>query len=244
MIAHLQYRPAACRAEVFSGLHQPGEALPGEERFSADNNVSRTAYREAIRILAAKGLVYSRTKSGTRISDRKRWNMLDLDVLAWMFEAEPTPQLISDIFELRRIVEPAAAELAAERRDERELARMGHALEETERHGLMSPTGRAADEAFHYFILKATRNEPLMTLSTSIAAAVEWTTMFARQQRREMRDPMPDHHAVFGALVRGDAEAARQSMATLVRNASQDAGLPQAQHERPHSGGPVRSGKE
>ncbi|WP_082474784.1 FadR/GntR family transcriptional regulator [Sphingomonas sp. Leaf343] len=210
---------------IVSGVHLPGDVLSGEERFSADNNVSRTAYREAIRILAAKGLVYSRTKSGTRVSPRERWNMLDLDVLAWMFEAGPTPQLIRDIFELRRIVEPAAAELAAERRDERELARMGHALEEMAHHGLADPVGRAADEAFHYLILKATRNEPLMTLSTSIAAAVEWTTAFARQTPHQMRDPMPDHHAVYAALVRSDPEEARSQMAKLVRNASEDAGL-------------------
>jgi DNA-binding FadR family transcriptional regulator len=213
---------------IVGGVHLPGDVLSGEERFSADNNVSRTAYREAIRILAAKGLVYSRTKSGTRVSPRERWNMLDLDVLAWMFESGPTPQLIRDIFELRRIVEPAAAELAAERRDERELARMGHALEEMAHYGLTDPIGRTADEAFHYLILKATRNEPLMTLSTSVAAAVEWTTAFARQTPHLMRDPMPDHHAVYAALVRRDPEDARSQMAKLVRNASQDAGISDA----------------
>ena len=213
---------------IVGGDYPPGSLLAGEERFSSDNNVSRGAYREAIRVLAAKGLVYSRSKSGTRVSERSAWNMLDLDVLAWMFEGTPSTEFIKSIFELRSIVEPAAAALSAVRRTGRELARMGHALEEMERHGLQTPEGRAADQAFHYLILETTRNEPLITLSSSIAAAVEWTTIYARHERSELRDPMPDHHAVYDALVRGDRAAARARMSELVDNAYRDTGLEEA----------------
>jgi DNA-binding FadR family transcriptional regulator len=210
---------------IVSGRHPPGSLLPGEERFSADNNISRGTYREAIRVLAAKGLVYSRTKSGTRVNERSSWNMLDLDVLAWMFESEPSEDFIRSIFELRALVEPGAAALAALRRDGREIAQMGHALEEMDRWTLKTAEGRAADQTFHHLILTATRNEPLVTLSTSIAAAVEWTTMFARTLRGSVRDPMPDHRAVFEAIVRSDGEEARARMAKLVANAYGDTGL-------------------
>jgi DNA-binding FadR family transcriptional regulator len=210
---------------IVGGKYLPGTMLAGEERFSSDNNVSRGAYREAIRILAAKGLVYSRSKSGTRVSERSSWNMLDLDVLAWMFEGTPSTEFIRSIFELRSIVEPAAAALSAVRRTGRELARLGHALEEMERFGLQTAEGRAADQAFHYLILESTRNEPLVTLSSSIAAAVEWTTLYARQERSELRDPMPDHHAVYDALVKGDRGAARTKMSELIENAFCDTGL-------------------
>jgi DNA-binding FadR family transcriptional regulator len=210
---------------IVSGRHAPGTLLSAEERYSSDHGVSRGTYREAIRVLAAKGLVHSRTKSGTRVNPRAEWNMLDLDVLAWMFEGAPSEDFIRSIFELRSIVEPAAAGLAAKRRDGRELARMGHALEEMGRHGLLTAEGRAADQAFHHLVLEATRNEPLITLSSSIAAAVEWTTMFARADKRELRDPMPDHHAVYDALIQGDGHAARARMAELVANAFGDTGL-------------------
>jgi DNA-binding FadR family transcriptional regulator len=103
---------------------------------------------------------------------------------------------------------------------------MGHALEEMQRLGLRKAEGRAADQTFHRLILEATRNEPLITLSSSIAAAVEWTTMFARRGRRSMRDPMPDHFAVYQALVKGNCETARACMMTLVANAFSDTGLP------------------
>ena len=153
--------------------------------------------------------------------------MLDLDVLAWMFEGEPSTEFIRSIFELRGIVEPAAAALSAVRRTGRDLSRLGHALEEMEQYGLQTPEGRAADQAFHYLILQTTRNEPLITLSSSIAAAVEWTTIYAREERSELRDPMPDHHAVFDALARGDAKAARDCMINLIDNAYLDTGLDQ-----------------
>ena len=210
---------------IVSGEYPPGGLLSAEERYSSEHGVSRGTYREAIRVLAAKGLVHSRTKSGTRVNPRSQWNMLDLDVLAWMFEGAPSEDFIRSIFELRAIVEPAAAALAAKRRDGRELARMGHALEEMDRLGLHTAEGRAADQAFHHMVLEATRNEPLITLSSSIAAAVEWTTMFARADKRALRDPMPDHHAVYDALIQGDAHAARARMAELVANAFDDTGL-------------------
>ena len=51
--------------------------------------VSRTVVREAIKVLAAEGLIVSRPKTGTHVRDRRFWHMLDPDVLAWRLEAEP-----------------------------------------------------------------------------------------------------------------------------------------------------------
>jgi DNA-binding FadR family transcriptional regulator len=207
---------------ILSGRYAPGDVLPGEIEFSEQLNVSRTAYREAIRILSAKGLVESRPRTGTRVSQRSRWNLLDPDILAWAFEAEPSEAFIRDLFELRMIVEPAAAALAAERRSSLDVARMGHALEEMGRHGLATEAGRAADQAFHDLILEAARNGPLMALSSSIAAAVTWTTIFKYRRQVMPRDPMPDHRALYEAIVSGDPAAARATMTELIRLALSD----------------------
>ena len=209
-------------AAIVTGRYQPGETLPGEVKFSEHLHVSRSAYREAIRMLAAKGLVESRPKAGTRVSDRGRWNLLDPDVLAWTFEGEPSEEFIRDLFELRMIVEPAAAELAARRRDAADLARMGHALEEMARHGLATPEGQAADQLFHQGLLRATHNAPLLSLSSSIEAAVGWTTIFKQRKRKLPRDPLPDHRALFAAVADGDPEAARTAMIELLRLALQE----------------------
>ncbi|MBE7247837.1 MAG: FadR family transcriptional regulator [Actinomycetospora chiangmaiensis] len=207
---------------ILSGRYAPGDVLPGEIEFAEQLKVSRTAYREAIRILSAKGLVESRPRTGTRVSQRSRWNLLDPDILAWAFEAEPSEAFIRDLFELRMIVEPAAAALAAERRSSLDVARMGHALEEMGRHGLATEAGRAADQTFHDLILEAARNGPLMALSSSIAAAVTWTTIFKYRRQVLPRDPMPDHRALYEAIVSGDPAAARATMTELIRLALSD----------------------
>ncbi|MGH1573570.1 FadR/GntR family transcriptional regulator [Methylobacterium sp. P31] len=207
---------------ILAGRYAPGDVLPGEIEFSEQLKVSRTAYREAIRILSAKGLVESRPRTGTRVCQRSRWNLLDPDILAWAFESEPSEAFIRDLFELRMIVEPAAAALAAERRSGLDIARMGHALEEMGRHGLTTETGRAADQTFHTVILEAARNGPLIALSSSIAAAVTWTTIFKHRSQGLPRDPMPDHRALYEAIVAADPEAARRTMTELVRLALAD----------------------
>ena len=79
-------------------------------------------------MLTAKGLVESRPKAGTRVLPRNRWNLLDPEVLAWAFAGEPDMEFIRNLFELRAIVEPAAAALAAQRRSSADLAKMKEAL--------------------------------------------------------------------------------------------------------------------
>lgn len=210
---------------ILTGRHQPGETLPGEIEFAQSLGVSRSAYREAVRILIAKGLVESRTRTGTRVSPRDRWNLLDPEILAWSFETEPSKDFVRDLFELRMIVEPAAAELAAERRDDADIAQMHEAIEGMRRHGLATAEGQAADQSFHTAILSAARNAPLVTLSSSIAAAVSWTTIFKQRKAGLPRDPLPDHERLYEAIVAGNPEAARKQMADLVRLALEDTEL-------------------
>ncbi|GJD60309.1 FadR/GntR family transcriptional regulator [Methylobacterium frigidaeris] len=207
---------------ILAGRYPPGAVLPGEIAASESFSVSRTAYREAIRTLSAKGLVESRPKAGTRVSERGRWNLLDPDILAWAFETEPGEAFIRDLFELRQIVEPAAAELAAQRRTDADLARMARALDGMARHGLAVPAGRAADQSFHHAILEATGNAPLIALSSSVAAAVTWTTIYKQRRRALPRDPLPEHRALLEAIAAGEGAPARARMAELIRLALAD----------------------
>jgi DNA-binding FadR family transcriptional regulator len=207
---------------IVSGRRAPGEVLTNEIDASEQLQVSRSAYREAMRILAAKGLVESRPKTGTAVSPQNRWNVLDPDVLAWIIESGPSEEFLRGLFELRMIVEPAAAALAAERRALPELARMRHALQQMERHTLATPEGQAADRDFHDAILQATGNPPLISLSSSIGAAINWTTVFKQRHRELPRDPLPDHWRVFDAIAAGGPDEARAAMQELVRLALED----------------------
>lgn len=207
---------------ILSGEFAPGDTLSGEIAFSEALNISRSAYREAIQVLTAKGLVESRPKAGTRVLPRQRWNLLDPDVLAWAFMGEPDEQLIRSLFELRLIMEPAAAGLAATRRDRDDLKAMKDGLVGMRRHSLATEQGRLADRQFHDAILQATRNDALITLSASIGAAVSWTTQFKQRSRALPRNPIPDHAAVYDAIAAGDSEAASAAMRALVELALED----------------------
>jgi DNA-binding FadR family transcriptional regulator len=207
---------------ILCGQRAVGSLLPKETEARADFGISRTTYREAVRMLAAKGLVESRPKVGTHVTHRRRWQMLDPDVLRWAFHGEPSLTFIHELFELRGILEPHAAELAARRRTGEQLAIMGHALEEMARHGLATAEGRAADQRFHEEILVATGNQALMTLAASICAAIHWTTVFKHRSADTPRDPMPDHRKLYAAIVDGDAARAADAARELLQLALED----------------------
>lgn len=207
---------------IVTGEIAPGERLSGEVANAEALDVSRSAYREAVQVLTAKGLVESRPKAGTRVLPRSRWNLLDPDVLAWAFAHEPDLEIVRDLFELRAIVEPGAARLAARRHDAADVAAMRNALAIMRRHTLATDAGRAADRDFHDAILRATRNEALQTLSAGIGAAVAWTTQYKQRLRALPRDPLPDHILVADAIAAGDPDAADRAMRTLVEQAFDD----------------------
>ncbi|TXC71378.1 FadR family transcriptional regulator [Sphingomonas ginsenosidivorax] len=213
---------------ILSGEYKPGDILSGEVAFSEALDVSRSAYREAVQVLTAKGLVESRPKTGTRVLPRNRWNLLDPDVLAWAFGGEPDIALVRGLFELRAIVEPAAAALAAERRDRADLTTMKEALAAMRRHTLATEAGRAADREFHDAVLSATRNDALVVLSASIGAAVNWTTQFKQRAKVLPRNPIPDHVRVYDAIAAGDPLAANTAMRALVDLAFDDTQLAMA----------------
>jgi DNA-binding FadR family transcriptional regulator len=209
---------------IVSGTHQPGDILGNEIELSEQLAVSRSAYREAIRILSAKGLVESKPRTGTRVLPMERWSLLDPDVLSWFFASEPSEVIVNGLFELRMIVEPAAAALAAARRSDEELARMRIALETMERKTLKTEAGQSADRDFHQAILVATGNPPLISLASTIGASVRWTTHYKQRKRRLPPDPMPEHWAVFEAIAASDPEGARSAMQALVAHALEQIG--------------------
>ena len=207
---------------IVSGHYQPGEILDGEVESSEQFAVSRTAYREAVRILAAKGLVDARPKVGTRINAQSQWNLLDPDVLEWTFASEPDVQLLNSLFELRNIVESAAAGLAARRRTSAHLKAMRTALSGMAKYTLATPAGRQADLDFHGALLEATHNPYVISLTSGVSAAIRITTIFKQRKRPLRRDPLPDHLRVFEAIAERDCSEAQAAMSDLIALARAD----------------------
>jgi DNA-binding FadR family transcriptional regulator len=215
---------------IVSGRIRPGHVLDTEIEASSRRNVSRTAYREAIRILSAKGLIQSRPRTGTRVSEISTWHLLDPDVLRWMFVGVPKADVLHGLFELRTMVEPAAAALAAQRRQPSHLADMRTALDGMTTHTVHKPEGREADMAFHAALLAATGNPFVISLTNGVTAAVNALTEFKLRLAKVKRDPVPDHLRVYDAIAAKDADAAREAMTRLIRHAIFD--MPAKQRPR------------
>jgi DNA-binding FadR family transcriptional regulator len=219
---------------IVSGELKPGDVLDNEIEAAHLRHVSRNTYREAMRILVAKGLVSSRPRTGTRVREIHEWNVLDSDVLTWTFSGTPRPEVIHGLFELRGVVEPAAAALAAARRKPQQLNRMAHALARMKEHTLHRPEGRAADEEFHAALLECTFNPFVISLTQGVTAAITALTEYKLRLSRVERDPVPDHRRVFDAIDARDDVEAREAMEDLIRLAILD--MPSDQRPRPSSG--------
>lgn len=206
---------------IVQGVHRPGDLLPSELTSVQSFGISRPAYREAIRMLAAKGLVESRPKSGTRILPRRKWNLLDPDVLGWILANDPPETFLTALFDVRTIVEPAAAALAAQRRTQQHLDDMAEALAAMGEHPHDSPAGQAADARFHEVLLEAADNEILSQLTALVAASVDYIARFKRARNVE-RDPKPDHDALYRAIAARRSDAARSIMLSLISHARGD----------------------
>ena len=207
---------------IVSGRYEPGDLLEGEIVSSEQLAVSRTAYREAVRILAAKGLIDPRPKIGTRINPRQRWNFLDPDVLEWIFHSDPDADVLNALFELRDLIEPAAAALAARRRTPAQLAALKVALNDMRLYTLRSVVGQNADRNFHAVLLQATQNAFLISLANSVAAAIHITTVFKQRNGPLRRNALPDHERVYEAIAAKHPARAHSAMRELIRLAGID----------------------
>ena len=206
---------------IMRGDVQPGTVLPNEADLSVQFSVSRTALREAIKVLAAKGLVESRPKTGTRVRPRDEWNLLDPDLLAWQFATQPIERLAKDLFEMRQIVEPAAAAMAAERATEAQRQAIIRAFADME----AAPDGDASiepDLRFHQSILAASNNEFLHPLGALIETAMASSFRITNNQPGALQISLPRHQAVRDAILAGEADAARQAMRLLLEDSIED----------------------
>jgi len=220
---------------IVSGKYRPGEVLDGEISAAEQLAVSRTAYREAVRILAAKGLVDARPKIGTRVNPQPMWHLLDPDVLDWIFAAEPDLVLLDSLFELRKVVESAAAGMAAQRRSAAQLRDMRTALEGMAMHTLATEAGRQADLDFHTILLHATRNPFIVSMANGVRAAIRTTTIYKQRRRPLRRNPLLDHLRVFEAIAARESLGAQTAMAELIQLARIDTPTPRPAGRRRRS---------
>jgi DNA-binding FadR family transcriptional regulator len=200
---------------IVGGELAPGEGLPREELLAERMHVSRTALREAMKVLSAKGLIESRQKTGTRVRDTIHWNQLDADVLAWRCASMPTEDFVEKLVEMREIIEPAAAAAAARRRTAEQLARI-----ETAYAAMDAATNldewTEADLAYHEAVLHATNNELMISLFSVIETTLGTYFVLSARTASNFKYSLPHHKKVLDAIRRRQPEVARQAMDRMV----------------------------
>lgn len=220
---------------IIKGHYAENSILPGDAELLERFGVSRTVLREALKTLAAKGLIQPKAKIGTRVRERSQWNLFDPDILIWHFEAGVDLKFMESLAEMRLALEPEAAARAAERRTEKQLADL---YRWADRMGDRNDTAQDfvySDLQFHLTVADASGNPFMRSLSALIEVAL--VTTFT------MSSPIPDtqrhmasaqkHRAIADAIAARDPEAARTAMRLVIFEGAERV----AQAEREKSGG-------
>jgi GntR family transcriptional regulator, galactonate operon transcriptional repressor len=186
-----------------------------------DLDVSRTALREALKVLAAKGLVDARQKRGTFVRSRADWNLLDADIIRWQFAERSDDGFLDNLHEVRRIVEPAGARLAAQRRTDADLTILEAALATMAAADGDPVEAVDADLAFHRALLAATHNELLERMEVLLETGLATRDRLVHGADPH-DDPVPSHEAVLDAIREQDPDAAEAAVHALLDKALAD----------------------
>jgi GntR family transcriptional repressor for pyruvate dehydrogenase complex len=192
---------------IRQGQLQPGDRLPPERELADRFGVSRSSVREALRILELHGLVARRPGTGTVIASGTPQGLI----------RSLTQLALHDIIELRLIVEPAVAALAAERASPADISRLEDILREQEAQIQRGETGAAADAAFHLAIAQATHNRALVRLAEALAEILAVSRDPCVQTPQRSRLSLQSHRQILGAIKGGSPAAARQAMEDHIR---------------------------
>ena len=217
--------------EIVSGVFEEGAVLPNEAAMRERFGISRTALREAYSKLTAKGLVTARPKVGTSIRPRSQWNMLDHDVLAWHLQTVPADDIATDLYAMRRMIEPSAAQLAAKMRTDADLLSIDNALAAMNRYATEDAALVEADFSFHVAILTATQNPFITAFSSLIRAAMLSVFEMSWRGAEVIKDHRLMQHEMVAVAIRdGQPELARQRMEELLDESIEDARSVSAAH--------------
>jgi len=207
---------------IVAGRYGVGASIPPEPVLCQELGVSRTVVREAVKSLIAKGLMTTGPKVGTRVLSEDHWNWFDPDVIAWQSKAGLTPEFLRDLQDLRRVVEPAAMRLAAERATAQDIAEveaayagMKHAVE----HGGDYVTH---DLRFHQGLLRASRNRMLVQMSKALGALLRTSFEISTRRKDGPLQSLPLHRAVLDAVIAHKPDEAEIAIRVLIDGAKED----------------------
>ncbi len=204
--------------QIASKKFPEGSTLPVEQTLADQLGVGRNALREAVKVLSGKGLIRTAPRSGTKVRPRHDWNMLDPDVLQWHADPESADvQFMLDITEMRHIIEPQAAQLAAERASREDVAKILALYDDMEASDNDSAKRMAADIGFHAAILEATHNIVLANFKHAISTYLRAHSHVVAEDQQLARDDLDRHRALAWAIASGDGNKARKLTESMLQ---------------------------
>jgi DNA-binding FadR family transcriptional regulator len=192
--------------------------FPNEADLCLQLGVSRTILRQAIKVLADKGLVEVRRRSGTRAMPRPAWNQLDADILDWRAELGPDAIFLRDLCAVRLAIEPTAAGFAAVRATAEEIALIEHCLVEREARVRVSKLAEAVDLnlAFHASVVAACHNPLLQQLNQAIRYPMRTALCYTTGLHAADLVDVAAHRKLSEAIRRRDPIKARAASERIV----------------------------
>ncbi len=192
---------------IADGKLRPGDQLPSERELSEMFQVSRASVREAIRALESRGFIEIRQGEGTYIATTVE-TLLASVASALQHQRDPLLQ----VFEARKILEPAIAALAADRATAEEVAELEAILDEQTRQIATGETGVEADTRFHSALAEAAKNEVLLRLTDAIVDRLRETRERSLQTKGRPPRSLAGHREILEAIQRKDPEKAQEAM--------------------------------
>lgn len=210
--------------QIFAGQHQAGTALPPQRELSESLGISRASLREAISMLEALGLVRSHPGKGVFVTAGTRPSPNDLP-------AGPSAMPPAAIYQLRYVIEPANASLAAQRRANTDPAPLRESLS-----GMQAAlstcdlvTASEEDLRFHLLIAELSGNPGLLAIVEQFKAQLAYSLRLPFADRKHIWQPADEHQAILDAIVAGNAKKAHRTMQQHLLAASNRVGISFAQ---------------
>jgi DNA-binding FadR family transcriptional regulator len=226
---------------IVAGRYAAGATIPPEPLLGEELGVSRTVVREAVKSLAAKGLLTTGPKVGTRVLSSEHWNWFDPDVVIWQSKAGLTRDFLRDLQDLRRVLEPAAVRMAAERATPQDIADIEAAYEGMRRAVEEGGDYVTHDLLFHQGLLRACHNRMVVQMSKALSALLRTSFEISTSRKNGPRNSLPMHRAVLDAVIARQPTKAERAILILIDSAAEDIEAVLASRRRlPRLDAPVR----
>ncbi|HEV8636407.1 MAG TPA: FadR/GntR family transcriptional regulator [Chloroflexota bacterium] len=197
---------------IGGGELAPGALLPTEPELCQLFEVSRSVVRDAVRVLAEKGLVDVRPGRGTTVTPVDHWDLLDPVVLDACLRSGRFELILDEVLELRTVVEVQVAGLAARKATPEELtelerlvAELAASVDDPERYSEL-------DSAFHEALAAAVNNSLLLRVARPVFRILRAGRGMTNLLGLDLRPSQWGHEAIFAAVARRDPEGARRAM--------------------------------